>query len=260
MPTMESLFATLKQDAVSMERYHDPVVGSDLYIYERTTYERLEREVGRGQNFISPFSREIMFKAPFPFAMKDFSALCNVDKNSIDLLYKLAVCPITKELMRDPIKVHLTYADREGAASHYFLVCERSALRGHLPPQIQIIKQVEWGDLAAIMNDHRVRPRLETYHQSVSIGLEDLDIEEEPQQQRGQAAAGRVNSMSWEIGLSTLLDAYQATEVAAARAAAPPPGQPGHYRGGMFPRQAPRAEEPAPRDDHYRPPAPGNAG
>jgi hypothetical protein len=199
MPTTKELIDTLMQDPINLDALKNPVLASDLGIYEEATYNEMRAHSAR-----SPLSREPLIAEPFPIKMDDFRAFCV--RPNLRTLRPIAICPITNLMMTNPAKVHLLHTNRSsGEKTHFAFVCDRSALQA-LPQNIKVVKAVDWDDLKTLLSNQQ--EPLKQYKKAQDIDL--LSLEDE-------AAAGRADSEiplaeKWEIALVTLESSYTKTQ------------------------------------------------
>ncbi len=239
MPSTKELIDILRQDPISFEPYKNPVLASDLGIYEEATYREM-----RAHSAVSPTSREPLQGEPFPIKMDNYRAFCV--RPTIQTLLPVAICPITNLIMTNPAKVHLVYTERSsGAQIHFAFVCDRSALRG-LPQNIKVVKAVDWDDLNNLIVDQT--KGLEQYKAAQEAGSLSLDEDSGP----ARAASEIPLAEKWEIALVTLESSYTKTQRAEPTAARP-------YRGAFF-QEEPPARTTTRREDPPRGPAPSSGG
>lgn len=113
----------MEEESISLDKFDDPVIASDLRIYNRDYYHDKDGYIVK--NKISPTTEEPLLQEPFPFSFKKMQALCEADeKNTMEKLLELTICPVTKKIMQDPKIAHLTYKNQD-----FVLVCDEIALQ-----------------------------------------------------------------------------------------------------------------------------------
>jgi hypothetical protein len=113
----------VQADTIESNKFVDPVIASDLQIYDRAAYHGGNTWIA--EHKISPTTREPFLQEPFPFSFKKMRALCEADKkNTMEKLLELTMCPVTKKIMQDPKIAHLTYKNQD-----FVLVCDEIALQ-----------------------------------------------------------------------------------------------------------------------------------
>lgn len=181
---LNQLLEPLTLCGITQDRCEDPIIASDLYIYDNTEHA-YKGIVSR--NMPSSYTREPFLKAPFPFSfvkLKDLCSALNDPNNTPDItiqkLLDLAICPVTKEIMKEPKIAHLKYYDRQNHLHDFVLVCDQMAL-DVLPPNASVSlatkttrvqkangqweenvvgHRLDWAELKSIINDELVGPKL----------------------------------------------------------------------------------------------------
>ncbi len=176
---LNPLLERLTNDSLTLDTYVNPAIQSDLVIYDITnsTYQNLTE---------SPHTRKPFLSAPFPFSCTKLKALCealgssekpNPLSNSIlSNLLSLAICPVTKVIMKDPKIAHLTYTDPRTRRTHDFaLICDQTALdRLPVGGNVRLIKRVDWTELQRITTHPIVGYQLETTLAAAPRPMEDM--------------------------------------------------------------------------------------
>ena len=126
-----------------------PVIASDLRIYNDKEYAKLEAFAKINcKPLTSPFARKKLIGKPFPFRYTLFQRYS--EKPTLKRLAKLATCPITKRIMRNPIILHFRHKGFD-----FVTVCDNvSAQVLYESPQFKVIMKREWDSLKKTISFH----------------------------------------------------------------------------------------------------------
>ncbi len=135
----------IMEECLSLDKFVDPVIASDLQIYNRNYYHNKDEYIVK--NGISPTTKKPLLKEPFPFSFKKMRALCEADeKHTMEKLLELIICPVTKKIMQNPKIAHLSYKEQ-----HFVLVCDKMALQCLETSNIfKVISRIDFSHLQAI--------------------------------------------------------------------------------------------------------------
>ena len=157
---LDDIIENLIQSPISLDKYVNPVIASDLRFYSSEEYfTHLTRE-GR-----SPIT-ERFSGAPFPLSFNKLNTIC-AGANTLTAIIDLATCPVTKKIMQDPKIAHLIYTDLSGEQYPFVIVCDKQAL-DNCPPSITLVKKIDWDKLKEVVSHPQLKPRLESALPSVS--------------------------------------------------------------------------------------------
>lgn len=204
---LKSLIPALTEDPITYTTFTNPIIANDLRTYSNTeqSYRGLIR-----LKVPSAFSGTPFVNVSFPFYHARLNELCdklskphNTAKRTLQNLLALAICPVTKEIMKEPQIAHLVYTDQRRISHTFVLVCDRKAL-DILPPCINLAKEDlyreqeqelkndkgeqerktvkvryqtverrrEWGELKDITTDDVIGPKLQQALEAASIRRE----------------------------------------------------------------------------------------
>lgn len=155
------------EDPVSLDPCSKLVIASDLYAYQYDDKGYLKllaeaRTEARAKNqeakLLSPITREELEGNPFPFSYVKLQNLYKETKYNQEApqqvpmkeILDLAICPVTKTIMKHPRVAHLIYTDASDMNHHFVLVCDKSAL-ATLPSRFTLKKAIEFTQLERVI-------------------------------------------------------------------------------------------------------------
>lgn len=153
---LSKLIERLVSCFITADTYRDPVIASDLHLYDNT--DSSYKEIIKTEKPLSSYSREPLESSPFPFAYNQMKTLCDevADKTKTidDVIKKLAdltICPVTKEIMKAPKLAYLIYTDSKGTKQRFVSVCDQKALDLMLPSNFELIKKRDFSELQDVI-------------------------------------------------------------------------------------------------------------
>lgn len=139
------------EDPVTMEIFSKPVIASELnfYQYDEESYLALTE---------SPITRDPFQGKPFPFSYVKLQNLYKETKYTEEVpqqvpmqeILDLAICPVTKVVMKQPKIAHLIYTDASYTNHPFVLVCDERALAA-LPPKFTLKKAIDFTQLERVI-------------------------------------------------------------------------------------------------------------
>jgi hypothetical protein len=130
---------------IYMTKFDNPIIASDLRIYSLSEYESLLIKGFKK----SPFSKQTFIESPFPMLYPAFKKY--VQSPLISNLIKLATCPVSHKIMKDPVIVCLAYTAPNRKVLKQVVVCDSSSL-DFLPESMKIKRRREWAELKDLIN------------------------------------------------------------------------------------------------------------
>lgn len=158
---LSTLIEQLVSCCIAADTYREPVIASDLYLYDNIdgSYKSLiNRALINQEKPLSSYTREPLLSSPFPFAYNQMKTLCDEvadNTKTIDDVIKkladLAICPVTKKIMSDPKFAYLIHTDSKGTKQHFVLACDQKALDMMLPSNFELIKKRDFSELKVVI-------------------------------------------------------------------------------------------------------------
>lgn len=140
-----------------------PVLASDLRFYDSEYYQQLNPRN-------SPITRKPLIENDtFPVVFKSLENLIKNPTNSN--LLKLATCPVTGNIMLNPMIAEVEYTDLFGEKTNFAIVCDNSALiqLPSLSDNFRKVQSREWDDLKQVT---QILPKKPENHPQSRTALE----------------------------------------------------------------------------------------
>lgn len=169
---LNPLLDALTEDSLALDTYKLPIIASDLFMYDNTPLSHdntpLSYESLISRNMVSPNTRAPFLRAPFPFSYVNLQTLCSalgepgerITSENLQKLLNLAVCPVTKEIMKNPKIARINSRGTWDSRYDFVLVCDQSALDS-LPATFRLIGRRDFAALKNITQEPMVGPKLE---------------------------------------------------------------------------------------------------
>jgi hypothetical protein len=142
--------------------YSRVLIASDGRPYDKEELEGINKSTR-----CSPYTRKIFQGIPFPYHFVKHSRF--IQAPNPDNLIHLFTCPVTNQIMTDPVVANLIYSTPRGYRIPFVLVCDKSALKeNNLPANIKRAKDeraqdetdVDYEPLQLALADQKLRDAL----------------------------------------------------------------------------------------------------
>lgn len=193
MKEFEDIIVDATVTLLSGETFKDVVIANDLRLYEKSELLVMEAKHKRDRQeeldriasgyelkkdavipecLPSAYTREPLNNANFLFSYNLLTRFC-IDNKNFDKLMQVVICPITNEVMENPVIAHFKYTN--WYSDHDFiLVCDAKALPSHksdgpmtpITNRITLHATVECGQLNIILGNQRLKTILQNAWQT----------------------------------------------------------------------------------------------